>query len=377
MEKIPKILTHDVAGQPDEEHSRVYFEREIRSYDSYSNSENKMINKISNISRIEDLEEKENHIRKLGKMLGKKILEEVMGGYNRDKFDIKGVPRGGAYLQQFITKVVLLEKNLNILKHPAFIEEFEKNSNNFLSGMFGIKAVIKGAESVADYYHTLSGDLDIVFTGLSIHLDTRHSIDMLIGRSESQDDFINQVDLCEIKSSEPRMEQIESIHEKHISFIKAHKEIILNGLGTIENKKRIEQMSRIDEDVFTDMVEDRMSFLSGFMQIDKMLPELNTWEDIKKRAEIMNVNPVLLAVRLRNVTDASMIHLLRAEREEFFKLKNKIFKISIPTSELGLYQRLIKDEGPHIGQALTWKSIVAYKTYDKNWKNHEIIIKNI
>ena len=65
MEKIPTILTHDVAGNPDSSGNRVYFEREVRSYDNRSKNETKLMNKMWNISRIEDVVEKEEKIKKI------------------------------------------------------------------------------------------------------------------------------------------------------------------------------------------------------------------------------------------------------------------------------------------------------------------------
>jgi ribosomal protein L10 len=91
----------------------------------------------------------------------------------------------------------------------------------------------------------------------------------------------------------------------------------------------------------------------------------------------MSMNSMLLAIRLRNVTDASMIHLRTHERERLLKIKNTIFNIIIPSEELGLYHRLIRDDGPHIGQALKWKSIVAFKLPNKSWEEDEVIIDKI
>jgi hypothetical protein len=377
MEKISRISTHDVAGRPDSMGNRVYFEREIRSYDGLSKNERYFMAIIQRISGIEDPQKRDLDIRKIGKLLGDKIVMEIRGGYDNGRFDAKGIPRGGSYLQQFIIKAALLGKKVGVLTHPSFIEEFEKASGNFLKSMYGIEAVLRGVKSVVDYYRTLSNDTDITFMGFNIYLDTRHNVDMLIARTGEDSNQIDQVDLCEVKSSRLNKNQIQDVHDRHSNFIRASKEVILNGLGTSEGSRYIEKIKDIDDEGFMQIVEDRMSFLADFVLVDKSFPDINSWDDIKMRADQMGVNPILLAIRLRNIVDTTVIHLKTEEKEKMFKLRDVVFKIPVPAEELGLYHRLIDPDNHHIGKALTWKSIVACKLPDDTWQKDEVIIKNI
>ncbi len=377
MEKIPVIQSHDVSGVPDQEGNRKYFEHEVLSHEALSKREKRLMAQMDSIFHAEGGDKREEMIRTFGRVLGKKIADEIKADYNYfQNRDIKGKARGGSYLQQVITKAALLGQDVSIFSSPYFIEEFENASNNFLEGNYGIEAQVKGAKSVAEYYDTLSDDQDIVFTGLSMRYDVLHSIDMMVGRSDTGE-FLDTMDLCEVKTSRPHPDQIINIHEKHNQFVKAHKEIILNGLGTIETRHRIEQLNQIDQEAFTQMVEDRMTFLRKFSELEYWLPEVKTWDDIVARAKRMKTNPVLLAVRLRNMTPASMPLLTTPEREKLIRMKDEIFKMEIPAKELGLYKRLVRNDGHHIGHALEWRSIVAYKMPNGTWREDKIIIDTI
>jgi len=376
MERIPQMNAHDFGGNRDSEGNRSYYEREIRSYDELSRGETGLISNMRYISRLEDSTEREERVIKFGHNLGEKMIKEMDASYDKKSLAVRGIPRAGAYFQQFVVKAALLGMDTRVFTDPSFIEALEESSDNFLTHTSGMESMVKGAENVFKYHQTLSADQDIIFTGLSIHLDTKHSVDLLIGRSEFGQP-VEQIDLCEVKSSAPSQAVMANIHERHIDYVRAYKEIVVNGLGTLENKKKIERMRELDPKEFVDLAESRMSFVNDFIEVDKGLSEIRTWQDILIRAQKLSINPMLLVVRIRNFTPATMIHLRRTDRDELEYVRAKIMDVPIPTEELGLYHRLIKPENPHIGHALTWKSRVAFKDVGGHWKQDDLIIDKI
>ncbi len=379
-EIIEKIKAHDVAGRPDiRTGDRVYFEREVRSFTDFSRTERELIRSLKGINDCEDREEKDRRIVRLAIFFGKKIADEVIGGYKPEKFDVTGIPRAGAYMQQFMIKSLLNGINIDVLCHSLFVSNFEEHSNGFLhDNTYGMRTIVRGAKNVAECYNRFSDDENIIFVGISIYLDTRHHIDLLIARKNGTGLSIDEVDLYEIKSSQIDDEDVDKIHRAHIEYINGNKRIILNGLGTTENRKHIEHIYKISTEEIPELIEYRISFVNDFLLTLKEHGRLNNFEDILSISEHMSMDPILCLIRIRNITDATLIALTREERDFLLKIQKAIINISVPVEKLGLYRRLTQhDTAYHIDDTLKWNSIIAYKKPDGNWHEDRLEIKEV
>jgi hypothetical protein len=389
-EGIKSIITHDVAGRPDPENGdRVYFEREIKSVETISKAERKFIALYKSLDKKEDPKEIEVTVRNMGRQLGFILTNQYRGGRDHGKFDISDKYRVGSYLQHFITRLSIQNLDTSIFRNSTFLESLKDRTCEFSEEIDDMDAILRGAENFAEYYDIQAQDTDIVFASLSVHLDTRHSIDMILGRTKEAGPFMDQIDLYEVKSSKPKPEEIEEIHKKHIDFVRGRKEIILNGFGLSrspkdmrpENRKLLDHIDGTDNDEFIEIINDRIDFLEQFLiEASKKIvadkKNISTWSDIEKLANTMNINPVLLAIRIRNATDATTAHLKTIEKDYLKMMRNIIFNIQIPVEHLGIYHRLMAEDTPHIGEAFSWKSIIAYKS-DGKWQESILDIEEV
>lgn len=298
------------------------------------------------LSRTDSETHEESVLATCGALVGEYILSQSQ----TRKGETKEV-RGLAAFQGFFERELIKRGDgiSHYFRNPAFISAVNKIAPFAHAERMTEKIV--GAQSTHAYIEQISKNKNVVFVGSETDFDVDHSIDLVVGLSDSPEDSVEDVDeiwLTQVKTSMPKPDKIESIIRKHTEYAKALKEFEGRGVGTSESEAAFFKLDHMESKESIEKYLELRSFYDTVAGVNSTLEP--TWESIVLNAKKYNFDPVLFYIRLKLINPARLGHIKKFKQTALYMAKEQVDFITVPQEEFAKYNRATRGE-THISSA--------------------------
>ena len=295
----------------------------------------------------------------------------LLGWYLRDEFErqlegrleIFAEVRSFAVLQGFLERQLIMRGGhfAQFLKHPTFWRAIQERADFVHMKERDLR--VSGAEQVHSFIENNSKNEKVVFLGSELNLDVRHSIDVVVGKTEdpkAEHPTVDEIVLVQIKQSAPSQEEIKRVVELHKEYAEALKEFQGRAVGTPEGNQGLERFGKkMKPEDFMRKEDELKLFYESILKINsEFQEEVLTWDSFVNIANKHNCDPILFYIRLCAIDD-SRLHFISKEfqRTALKMAQERVKEMDVPQEEFAKYNRIIRGTN-HITSAKKIRSVI-------------------